>query len=100
MTSIHAGSRHQSSVPILGGPPTTNKYRFPIEEDDVIIDTLRKLEIYDIHEQDIQRPNQQIALTCFLAFLELLSYVNDSVVESIKADCLDKLEHKVRARSR
>jgi hypothetical protein len=94
MTSIHAGARMQYSAPMLGGPPSDKRYRFPIEGEDVIVETLRKLEINDIHEHDLQRPNQQVALTCFLAFVELLSYVNDPVVESIKADCLDKLDHK------
>lgn len=96
MTSIHAGSRSQFLTPLLGGPPSDKKYRFPIETDDVLIDTLNKIGIHDIHKEDILRPNQQVALTCFSAFAELLSYVNDDVIESIKAECIERLDHKVR----
>jgi kinetochore protein Nuf2 len=84
-------SSHQIHPPPLGGE---NQFGFPIETDDVILQTLAKIGINDIKEHDVQKPTQQIALTCFSAFLELLSYVNDEVIDTLKGDCLDRLEHR------
>lgn len=95
MTSIHGTPRTHSFVPPLGGPPSEKKYGFPIETDESLLKELNKIGIRDIVEHDLQRPTQQIALTCFSAFVELLNYVNDDVIESIKAEYLERLDHKV-----
>lgn len=103
--SVHGGvygSHHhhhapqQPPIPPLGGPPSDKHYGFPIESNEVLLSTLAKIGITDVKEHDIVKPTQQVVLTCFSAFLELLSYVNDEVVDTLKNDCLDRLEHRVR----
>lgn len=104
MMSVHATPRghaamnyqHAAPVPLLGGPPSEKHYGFPIESNEVLLSTLAKIGISDVKEHDIIKPTQQVVLTCFSAFLELLSYVNDDVIDALKNDCLDRIDHRVR----
>lgn len=93
MTSVMASQPYHP--PPLGGTPSENQFGFPIESDDVLLSTLAKLGVRDIKEHDIQKPTQQVALTCFATFLELLSYVNEDAIDTLKGDCLERLEFKV-----
>jgi hypothetical protein len=72
-----------------------NQFGFPIESDDVLISTLIKIGITDVKEIDLQKPSQAVALACFTAFLELLSYVNEDVIDMLKRDSLEKLDNPV-----
>jgi hypothetical protein len=95
MATIAAGSRAQPVVPALGFPPSEKKYAFPIENEESIILELNKIGIVDIREHDLLHPSQQVALTCFSAFVEDLSYVDDGVIRSIKEDCIQRLDYIV-----
>lgn len=93
MVSVPAGPRTQYmdiAPPSLGFPPSEKKYAYPRESDQTIVEELDKIGITEIRIQDLDHPNQQIVLTCFSAFLEDLSYVDDAVVKSIKDYNLQK----------
>lgn len=84
-----------SQSPILGGAVSSHNFGFPIESDEILLSTLNKIGIHDVRDYDLKKPSQQVALACFTAFLELLSYVNEDVVEMLKGDCLSKNDHRV-----
>lgn len=94
MTTLLTSHQDPTHPPPLGGAPSENQFGFPIETDDVIIHTLARVGIKDAKEHDIQKPTHQFVSTCFAAFLEILSYVNDEVVDTLKGDCLERLEHR------
>lgn len=100
MISAPISSRANFLGPPLGGTASSGKLTFPKLDYDAIIETLRKIGINDVSEKDLKSPNQQIALTCFCPFVELLSYFNDEVIESMKEECLEKLDHRVSDRPR